>query len=194
MEIPALDSSSLNADELVGLLSDPNRFRVVSALALGASTFDEIRAASGLELRAVTRSLTRLADSGLVVVESDAGADARHYLVESAFRIAARRAAATRPSASEHEDAPADEAKVLRAFVREGRLTSIPSTEKKRLIVLEWLAPNFDPGRRYSEQMVNLILGKFHADTAALRRYLVDYGFLSREAGEYWRSGGRVEV
>ncbi len=194
METPAFDSTPLRADELVGLLSDPNRLRVVSALALDASTFDEIRAATGLELRAVTKALTRLADGGLVVVESDTGTQARHYLVESAFRVAARQAAATRPAAIEHDDAPADDAKVLRAFVRAGRITSIPSSEKKRLVVLEWLAPNFEPGRRYSEKMVNLILGKFHADTAALRRYLVDYGFLSREAGEYWRSGGRVDV
>jgi hypothetical protein len=32
-----------------------------------------------------------------------------------------------------------------------------------------------------------------HADTAALRRYLVDDGFLSRDHGEYWRTGGRVD-
>ena len=54
------------------------------------------------------------------------------------------------------------------------------------------LAQEFEPGRRYSEPMVNLMLGKWHEDTAALRRYLVDEGFLDREAGEYWRSGGTV--
>jgi len=31
-------------------------------------------------------------------------------------------------------------------------------------------------------------------DHAALRRYLVDEGFLSRQAGVYWRSGGTVDV
>lgn len=43
---------------------------------------------------------------------------------------------------------------------------------------------------RYSEQMVNLILGRRHQDTAALRRYLVDEGLLDRAEGHYWRSGG----
>jgi hypothetical protein len=64
----------------------------------------------------------------------------------------------------------------------------------KRLIVLDWLAQDLEPGRRYSEQMVNLILGKRHSDTAALRRYLVDEGFLDRDddGREYWRSGGSV--
>ena len=63
---------------------------------------------------------------------------------------------------------------------------------RKRLVILDLLAQEFEPGRRYSEPMVNLMLGKWHADTAALRRYLVDEGFLDREAGEYWRSGGTV--
>ena len=80
--------------------------------------------------------------------------------------------------------------RVMRAFVVDGRLVKIPSSMAKRLVVLDWLAQRFEPGQRYSEQMVNLILGQVHPDTAALRRYLVDEGFLDREAGQYWRSGG----
>ena len=34
----------------------------------------------------------------------------------------------------------------------------------------------------------------FHDDYAALRRYLVDEQFLTREANVYWRSGGTIEV
>jgi hypothetical protein len=78
--------------------------------------------------------------------------------------------------------------------MRNGRLVSIPSSRTKRLVVLELLAQEFEPGRRYSESMVNLTLGRFHPDTAALRRYLVDEGFLDRSAGEYWRAGGPVVV
>ena len=78
---------------------------------------------------------------------------------------------------------------MLRAFVRDGRLMSIPSVHAKRLVVLDWLVQRFEPGRRYSESMVNLIIGQVHPDTAALRRYLVDEGMLDREHGEYWRGG-----
>ena len=56
------------------------------------------------------------------------------------------------------------------------------------------LAQEFEPGERYSEAMVNLMLGKWYADTAALRRYLVDEGFLDRDAGQYWRMGGTVDA
>jgi hypothetical protein len=41
---------------------------------------------------------------------------------------------------------------------------------------------------------VNAILRSWHEDVAALRRYLVEEGLLSREKGEYWRSGGWVDV
>ena len=85
-----------------------------------------------------------------------------------------------------------DVRKVMRAFVVDGRLTSIPTSHAKRLVILDWLAQLFEPGKQYSEKMVNLMLGQHHPDTAALRRYMVDAGFLDREAGEYWRSGGTV--
>jgi hypothetical protein len=92
-------------------------------------------------------------------------------------------------------DDVAREEKVLRAFFRGDRLVSIPASHAKRLVVLDVLAQDFEPGIRYSEKQVNLILGKRHADTAALRRYLVDDGFLEREggAGSYWRAGGTFE-
>ena len=90
------------------------------------------------------------------------------------------------------EPRPLDTDVVLRRFVRDGRLVSIPAQRSKRLIVLDRLAQEFEVGRRYPERMVNELLGRWHRDTAALRRYLVDDGFLDRDAGEYWRSGGTV--
>ncbi len=121
------------------------------------------------------------------------------HLLGSAFQRAARQAKqqvaeAEGPDSSIPADIPAGDAKVLHAFVRDGRLLQIPTVRSKRLVVLDWLAQDLEPGRRYSEQMINLVLGKRHADTAALRRYLVDEGFLDRDdAGrEYWRSGGSV--
>jgi len=79
-------------------------------------------------------------------------------------------------------------------FVRDGRLTQIPAARGKRRIVLEHIAANFEPGVRYPEREVNAVLRAWHPDHAALRRYLVDEGLMSREKGIYWRSGGPVEV
>jgi hypothetical protein len=84
---------------------------------------------------------------------------------------------------------------VLRAFLTDdGRIHTIPSKHAKLLVVLDHLAQSFDPGRRYQEVEVNSVLRQSHPDYAALRRYLVENQFLTREAGVYWRSGGTFEV
>jgi hypothetical protein len=178
----------LTADSLAGLLADESRLRVVAALVLGARSLDEVRTRADLDTRAAATAMTRLIESGLVVRDEDGTC----RLLSDAFADAARVAATSRPRVDPAEGESAEAAKVRRAFVRDGRLVSIPTVRSKRLVLLDMLAQEFEPGRRYSEPMVNLMLGKWHADTAALRRYLVDEGFLDRSAGEYWRSGGTV--
>ncbi|MFC6288387.1 DUF2087 domain-containing protein [Nocardioides sp. GCM10027113] len=76
----------------------------------------------------------------------------------------------------------------------DGRLHTIPSKHAKLLVVLDHLAQRFEPGRTYPETEVNGVLNEFHPDHAALRRYLVENQFLTREDGVYWRSGGTFEV
>ena len=84
---------------------------------------------------------------------------------------------------------------VLRAFFDDdGRLRTIPARRAKRLIVLDHLAQLFEPGERFDESEVNRRLREVHPDVAALRRQLVDDGFLTRDRGVYWRSGGSVDL
>lgn len=174
----------LDAATIVGALADDDRRRVFAALELGAGTLDEVVTATGLDATAAGKAVGRLADVGLVEQH-----DGTLVVLGAAFQRAAREALA-RPRSTEHDDLPAEARKVMDAFVADGRLQQIPTARAKRLVVLDWLAQAFEPGRHYSEAQVNLLLGQRHADTAALRRYLVDDGFLSREAGQYWRSGG----
>lgn len=70
----------------------------------------------------------------------------------------------------------------------------MPAKRSRRLVVLDRVAQVFEPGRRYPEHEVNVMLQAFYDDYAALRRYLVDEGLMSREDGQYWRSGGTVEI
>lgn len=87
-----------------------------------------------------------------------------------------------------------DEAVLIDRFMPGGRLVQMPARRSKRLVVLDRVARAFEPGRRYPEQEVNFILLDVYDDYAALRRYLVDEGFLAREGGVYWRVGGTVDV
>lgn len=181
----------MSAGDLAGLLADVDRLRCVAALALGALTVADVRRATGLDAREAATAIERLVRRGLV----ERGADGTLVLLTGAFGRAARHAVpSTSPSDEEHAGADPDTARVLRSFVRDGRLLSIPASRAKRRVVLDVLAQEFEPGRRYSERMVNLVLGRWHADTAALRRYLVDEGFMDRDRGEYWRAGGTVEL
>jgi hypothetical protein len=165
--------------DLLGLLADGDRLRVFAAVVLGHESIADIGATTGLDARAVGAALTKLVDGGLL------SKDKLGYHVEEAeLRLLAREGRAEPPS-----DEPNA---VLRAFFKDGRLQSLPAQLAKRQVVLDHLAQDFEPGTRYTEKQVNLILGKRFADIAALRRYLVDEGFLEREGGvgKYWRAGG----
>ena len=181
------EAADLDAGALVGLLADDDRRQVFAALTLGAAGLDEAARATGLTAERTGKALARLVDGGLVV----AGDDGSLVVLGAAFQRAARQARA-RPPREEHAGEPANRRKVLDAFVRDGRITSLPAARSKRRVLLDWLAQDFEPGRRYSEARVNAILERRYSDTATLRRYLVDEDLLDRGAGEYWRIGGTV--
>jgi hypothetical protein len=174
--------------QLVGLLAEPSRLRVVAALALGARTPSEVAAATGLDLREVAAACRRLESGGLVST-----VDRELRLREELFGEAARTETPPRKPEGEWAINPATAA-VLRSFVRDGRLTGIPAARGKRRTVLEHVATTFEPGVRYPEARVNEMLQTWHPDYASLRRYLVDEQLLAREGGEYWRIGGPVDV
>ena len=82
----------------------------------------------------------------------------------------------------------------LRVFVRDGRIVTMPARLARRRLLLDAVAQGFEPGVRYPERVVSSFLAGLHDDHAALRRYLVDEGFLSRDHGEYWRTAGTVDT
>ena len=82
-----------------------------------------------------------------------------------------------------------DEARVLRSFLVDGRLETIPAQHRKRQVVLRFLLERvFTEDREYPEKEVNQRLALFNPDVAALRRYLVDDGYVTRDAGQYRRA------
>ena len=157
----------LDATALVGLLADAHRRRVVAAIELGARHVDGIVTATGLTSTQVAKALGKLVEAGLVVSGDDGlGSTAIRFNERLVRRTLVRR----RPSSPMCPTRSARSSRVR----RDGRLQSMPVAAGKRLVILDWLAQDFEPGTTYSEKMVNLILGKRHADTAMLRRYLVD--------------------
>lgn len=178
-------------DEILRALADPQRLAIAGLLAGGDQAADDLAEATELTIARVHKHLNRLTGAGVVRVNAD-----RHtYRLDAeTLRWAAEQVGPPREAGLALGAASGEEESVLRAFFRNGRLTEIPAKESKRRIVLERVALEFEPGERYDEQQVNVIVGRFFDDFASLRRYLVDEGFLDREGGVYWRAGGRVDV
>jgi hypothetical protein len=185
--------SQPDAGTLVGLLADPVRLKVVAAIALGAANEEKIAEVTGLEERAVRAAVQRMAVAGLVGPGEEGGLSIRVELLARAARTASQKRRAAESTPQDFGATP-EQAKVLRNFMSDGRITALPTNRSKRLVMLDFLANRFDPGQVYPEKEVNFRLMSFHPDAAALRRYLVDEGFMERRDGFYWRTGGTYEV
>jgi hypothetical protein len=164
----------LNAARLVGLLADPTRMRVLSAIALGAEDDAAIVAATGLTTKDVLMARQRLTDAGL--------------LDGWQVRYDALRALAKEQTTAE----PADEAtpRALGAFLRHGRLLGMPAQHGRRLQLLQLItATTFEDGELYTEAEVNERLMAWceggPVDHVTVRRYLIDAQLLVRGDGTY---------
>jgi predicted transcriptional regulator len=186
----ARDAGNVGQDalDLLRTLVDPGRLGIVGTVAVDPRSSGELAELTGQDMESVLRTLAPLVQAGLIVHEHG-----RYRLEVAAWRAIAQELP---------QDAPAsprvsfgmtrDESVVLGRYFRGDRLVELPAQRSKRLVVLERLALEFEPGARYPESAVNDLLSRFFDDVATLRRQLVDEGFVDRADGEYWRSGGRV--
>ena len=181
----------MTPEELLRLLADPERLSIAGALARGPRTQRELTEELGIPAQRIRRNLAKLTAADVAAVDDDR----RTYRLRvDTLREAAKEAGPARDPGLALGAVYDEEEAVLRSYFRGGKLKEIPAKHAKRTIVLTRLSLEFDVGVRYSEREVNEILKRFHPDHASLRRYLVDEDLLSRDKGEYWRSGGPVEV
>lgn len=181
----------MTPEELLRALADPERLAVAGALAHRPATASDLAAALDMPLARVRRHLTRLSSVGLAQVDSDRRT---WRLLPESLREAAMEVGPPREAGLALGAVYDEEESVLRSYFRAGRLVEVPAKQSKRRIVLTRLSLEFEAGVTYPERVVNEVLKRFHPDYVSLRRYLVDEGFLTRERGQYWRSGGPVEV
>jgi len=67
-------------------------------------------------------------------------------------------------------------------------IKTIPAKEKRKFIILCMIIHLFESNKVYSEKEVNDVLRDVVLDYVLIRRYLIDYKFLSRttDGKEYW--------
>jgi hypothetical protein len=167
-------------------MASADRLRIVGVLVRGRATPVEIAEQLHVPVRDLFDNLSFLVDVG-VLNETEGAYDLNEKAIEALARgqFEGKRETYTPP-----QDKQEDVRKVLKNFLNaDGTLKQIPSSGNKLLIILGLIVDVFAFDTNYTEKEVNTILRRFHTDTASLRRYLIDYGFMGRESNgtKYWR-------
>jgi hypothetical protein len=169
-------------------LADENRLKLLGILATRECSVEELAVLLRLKAPTVSHHLTKLKELGLVEMRADG--NIHLYRLQAEGLRGLQKMLLTPENVAtlvELEESDGWERKVLRDFFEGERLKEIPSSRKKRLVILQWLAEQFAPERMYSEAEVNAILQRSHPDSATLRRELIGAHLLQREAGIYRR-------
>ncbi|MBP1989098.1 DUF2087 domain-containing protein [Paenibacillus eucommiae] len=71
---------------------------------------------------------------------------------------------------------------------REGKLSTFPKREKRKVALLKHIIGKFEIDRKYTEHEINEVLKAIYDDYVTLRRYLIEYGFMDRldDCSSYW--------
>lgn len=75
---------------------------------------------------------------------------------------------------------------VIRAFIKQGRLTHLPVQKKKRMIILEEILSHFKAEKKYTEKEVNEIIQKIYSDFCTIRREFICEKMMARDQQIYW--------
>jgi DNA-binding transcriptional ArsR family regulator len=169
-------------------LAHESRLKIIGLLAQDEYSVSELAEALDLKDPTVSHHLNKLHELDLVSMRQDG---TTHYYKLNAKMLEKLNKEVFSPEKvstyARDTDVDAWESKVMRSFVDGQRLKDIPNNYKKRLVILKWLASDFEFDRRYTEKEVNEIIQHHHGDYATLRREFVDNKFMERDHGIYWR-------
>jgi DNA-binding transcriptional ArsR family regulator len=174
-------------------LADQTRLKILGLVSNQERSVGELADLLALKEPTVSHHLAKLKE--LDLVEMRAEGNVRLYrLNRAALNALNQRMFSLEQITAFSEDIDADafEQKVFKDYFEDGQLKQIPTKQKKLLVVLRFLAEQFEPDHRYTEREVNAIIERYHPDFASLRRELIDFHFMQRENSIYWRSADAV--
>jgi hypothetical protein len=167
-------------------IADESRLTILAHLSSEPASVTELAELTHLRPPTVSHHLSVLGDAGLVEFERR-GTTRVYSFVPSGLEEARRSLSENRGLSSFSDDATLEawEKKVLSVFIDGDTVTQIPAGEKKRMVLVRWIATKFDEGRDYPEREVNEIIKRHHPDSAYFRRAMVDTGLMTRERSVY---------
>ncbi len=168
-------------------LGHPVRLLLLNLINQKARHGQELAEILNMNAATVSHHLTKLADAGLVESKKD-----QYYQVYSLTgnmltRTLEEVIQMPQPELNELVEEDAYRYKVLKTFMRHGRITRIPKQHKKLRVLLDKLIEEFEPNREYGELEVNRILVEFNEDVAFLRRAMVEEKYFDRTRSTYVR-------
>jgi biotin operon repressor len=170
-------------------MADETRLKMIGLLARDSYSGEVLAEILGIRPATVSHHLAKLAEAGLVSARMDGHAKLYALRLDALHAMAERLLAPGTLPAAAAPDLDDYDRKVLADFIKpDGTLKQIPVQQKKLQAVLRHLVKEFEPERRYPEKQVNTLLVHYHADTASLRRALIEYKLMQRAGGFYWRT------
>ncbi|CUS04736.2 Transcriptional regulator, ArsR family [Candidatus Promineifilum breve] len=170
------------------VFSNESRLKLIGHLAGGEKSVGELADVLNLKEPTVSHHLAELKGIGLVSARAEG--TMRIYRLETKALETISKDIFARPNlaALVKPSELTEEERILRTWVKDGRIVDIPAQEKKKQILIRWVARQIDPARRWTEREFSEWLSQFNEDYAFLRRYLVDNHYMARENGIYWRT------
>ena len=167
-------------------IADESRLAILAHLSTEPASVTDLAELTQLKPPTVSHHLSVLSDAGLVTFERRGTTRVYSFVPEGLAE--ARRSLSDDQGLSVFSDddrLEAWEKKVLSVFVDGETITQIPASEKKRMVLVRWIATMFQPERDYPEKEVNEIIKRHHPDSAYFRRAMVDTGLMTHDQGVY---------
>jgi DNA-binding HxlR family transcriptional regulator len=170
------------------VFSNESRLKIIGHLANGEKSVGELADLLGVKEPTVSHHLAEM--KGLDLVHVRAEGTMRIYQLNAKALEGISKDIFARPNlaALVKPSELTEEERFLRTWVKNGRIVDIPAQEKKKQILIRWLAGQIERDHRWTEKEFNALLKQYNEDFATLRRYLVDAGYVARENGVYWRT------
>ena len=169
-------------------LAEENRLKMLGILAEQECSVEELAAMLHLKAPTISHHLAKLKELELVEMHPEGNTHV-YRLNAEALRNSSKQLLTPEKMATLVDDVEGDawERKVLRDFFDGMQLKEIPTSRKKRSVILKWFAHQFVEEVLYKESQVNEIIQRHHIDAAFWRRELVGADLMQRENGYYWR-------
>ena len=168
-------------------LADETRLKILGLIADRERSVGELAGLLGLREPTISHHLAVLSKLELVRMRAEGNAHLYRLHGPALRQLNKDLAAPDRLARLVRPEAEAADRRVLETFLDGERLKEIPAQLRKRVVILKWLATQFEEQVEYPEREVNEIIKRHHSDCATLRRELIQFKFMRRERGRYWR-------